>query len=93
MLEKTILREYQKNIFYCWKSGPKFWNGYDIDLEKLSNNEFIEEFIFNISDSPQVHTDEDIDWDLKFTYLDKAIKTFSKFLNQHPEQVARMRRG
>ena len=85
-------KEYEENIFYAWKEGPRLWNSYDIELEKLSDDKFVEEFIYYISDSPFVHTDKDIDWSDKDSLLNKAMCKFSRFLKKYPEQITKVRK-
>jgi len=90
--ELTLEKEYEENIFYAWKAGPTQWNVFGIELEKLSDDEFIKEFMYYISDSPFVHTSKDIDWDDKYNLLNKAIHKFSRFLKKYPEQITKVRK-
>lgn len=88
-MNQRILKKYQKNIFYKWKNGPEFWNVYGIDLENLSDDQFIEEFMHTFEHDPFVHEGDAYHWE---EYLEEALHLFYNFLKKYPEEVAKMRR-
>jgi hypothetical protein len=96
-LDWNILeKEYEENLFNTWKRGPTGWISDDIELEKLSDDEFVEEFMNSINEfwggDVMLHTTEDIDWDDKYVFLNEALRRFSRFLKKYPEQITKVRK-